>query len=38
VCIYEAPSAAVLREHALCLGMPVEEVLPVVEVLPPARI
>ena len=35
VCIYEAPSPEVLREHALCLGMPVEEVLPVVEVLPP---
>ena len=35
VCVYEAPSAEVLREHALCLGMPVEEVLPVVEVLPP---
>jgi hypothetical protein len=35
VCVYEAPSAEVLREHALCLGLPVEEVLPVVEVLPP---
>ena len=35
LCVYEAPSAEVLREHALCLGMPVEEVLPVVEVLPP---
>ena len=35
VCVYEAPSAEVLREHALCLGMPVEEVLAVVEVLPP---
>ena len=35
LCVYEAPSAEVLREHALCLGIPVEEVLPVVEVLPP---
>ncbi len=35
VCVYEAPSAEVLREHALCLGMPADEVLAVVEVLPP---
>ncbi len=33
--IYEAPDDVALRDQALCLGLPVSDLMPVSEVLPP---
>lgn len=33
--VFEAPDVASIRDQATCLGLPIDELIPVAEVLPP---